>query len=190
MMRSGRMRSALRTRSRIATSPRPSRFAGRDSSRMRCSWSSWSSAASSMVTMRSSSPMSDDSTLSSVVLPVPVPPLMMMLRRPPTHAEELRSLGRQGAEADEVVDREPGLGELADRERRAVDRERRDDRVDAGAVGEAGVDHRRRLVDAPADRRDDALDDQPEPGLGAEAGVGLVETAAALDVDRVARRSP
>ena len=30
--------------------------------------------------------------------------------------------------------------------------------VHAGAVGEAGVDHRRRLVDAAADRRDDAVD--------------------------------
>ena len=53
MMRSGRMRSALRTRSRIVTAPRPSMFGGRDSRRMRWSWSSWSSAASSIVTMRS-----------------------------------------------------------------------------------------------------------------------------------------
>ena len=37
--------------------------------------------------------------------------------------------------------------------------ERRDDGVDARAVGEARVDHRRRLVDAPAEGRDDALDD-------------------------------
>ena len=78
------------------------------------------------------------------------------------------------------------LGELPDRQHRAVDRERRDDRVDAGAVGEAGVDHRRRLVDAPADRGHDLVDHLAEPGVGAEALVGAVELAAALDVDRVA----
>ena len=37
--------------------------------------------------------------------------------------------------------------------------QRRDDGVDAGAVGQAGVDHRRRLVNAAADRRDDPVDD-------------------------------
>ena len=47
---------------------------------------SWSSAASSMVTMRSSSGMKDEMTLSNVVLPEPVPPEMTMLRRPRTHA--------------------------------------------------------------------------------------------------------
>ncbi len=39
-----------------------------------------------MVTMRSSAGMNDDSTLSVVVLPVPVPPETMMLRRPTTQA--------------------------------------------------------------------------------------------------------
>ena len=36
-IRSGRIRSALRTRSRIFTSPLPSMFGGRDSSRSTCS---------------------------------------------------------------------------------------------------------------------------------------------------------
>ena len=53
-MRSGRMRSELRTRSRMVTWPLPSTFGGRDSSRITCSCWSWSSAESSMVTMRSS----------------------------------------------------------------------------------------------------------------------------------------
>ena len=68
-MRSGRMRSALRRRSRSSTSPLPSMLAGRLSSRI--TWRCWSrsSAASSMVTMRSSAGIIDDSTLSSVVLP-------------------------------------------------------------------------------------------------------------------------
>ena len=59
MMRSGRMRSALRTRSRMVISPRPSMLGGRVSRRTTCSWCSCSSAASSMVTMRSSAGMND-----------------------------------------------------------------------------------------------------------------------------------
>ena len=57
MMRSGRMRSAFRTRSRMRTSPSPSMFGGRASSRTTWRCCSWSSAASSIVTMRSSSGM-------------------------------------------------------------------------------------------------------------------------------------
>ena len=89
---------------------------------------------------------------------------------------------------DQVVDLERVLGELADGEDRAVERQRRDDGVDAGAVGQPGVDHRRRLVDAPADLADDALDDPAQVVLGDEAGVGLLDDAAALDVDAVACR--
>ena len=60
MMRSGRMRSALRTRSRIVTWPRPSMLGGRLSRRTTWRWCSCSSTASSMVTMRSSSGMNDE----------------------------------------------------------------------------------------------------------------------------------
>ncbi len=86
MIRSGRMRSALRTRSRIVISPRFSRLAGRASSRSTCSWRSCSSAASSMVMIRSSSGMKADSTFSVVVLPEPVPPLITMFSRPCTQS--------------------------------------------------------------------------------------------------------
>ena len=61
-------------------------LAGRDSSRSTWSWCSWSSAASSMVTMRSSVGMNDESTLSVVVLPEPVLPDTTMLSRPLTQA--------------------------------------------------------------------------------------------------------
>src|SRR3954454_6174419 len=47
-MRSGRIRSELRTRSRIVTSPLPSMLGGRDSSRTTCSCCSCSSTASSL----------------------------------------------------------------------------------------------------------------------------------------------
>ncbi len=99
-MRSGRMRRAFVTRSRIVTSPRPSMLGGRASRRSTWSWCSWSSAASSMVTMRSSVGMNDDSTFSVVVLPVPVPPETMMLSRPVTQAVRgsRRGAGRQRAE--------------------------------------------------------------------------------------------
>ena len=86
MIRSGRMRSALTTRFWMVTSPRPSMFGGRDSSVTTCSWRSWSSAAFSMVMMRSSPGMNCDSTLRKVVLPEPVPPEITMLRRASTQA--------------------------------------------------------------------------------------------------------
>ena len=85
-IRSGRMRNALRTRSRILTSPRPSAFAGRDSRLTTCGCCSWSSAASSIVRMRSRSGMNDESTFSNVVLPVPVPPEISTLSLPRTAA--------------------------------------------------------------------------------------------------------
>ena len=54
MMRSGRIRKLLRTRSRCLTSPMPSRFGGRVSRRTTCGCCSFNSAESSMVTRRSS----------------------------------------------------------------------------------------------------------------------------------------
>ncbi len=85
-IRSGRIRRVLRTRSRMVISPRPSMLGGRASRASTWSWLSWSSLASSTVTIRSSAGMNDDSTLSIVVLPVPVPPEMSTLRRPTTQA--------------------------------------------------------------------------------------------------------
>ena len=189
MIRSGRMRSALRTSSRILTSPMPSMFDGRDSSVITCSCWSWSSAASSIVTMRSSFGMNALIAFSVVVLPVPVPPEMRMFSFPLTQAarncaeravsvpNEIRSLMRVRV-----------ARELADRQRRPVQRERRDDRVDAAAVGQARVDHRRRLVDAAADLRDDLVDDPHDVRLVDEANVGALELAAALDVHAGRRR--
>src|SRR4051794_38752333 len=86
MIRSGRIRRAFLTSSRIGTAPLPSMFGGRDSRVTTCSCRSWSSAASSIVTIRSSFGMNDDSTLSVVVLPEPVPPDTKTLRRASTHA--------------------------------------------------------------------------------------------------------
>ena len=74
------------TRSRMVTWPRPSTLAGRASRVTTCSWLSCSSAASSMVTMRSSSGMKLESTFRVVVLPDPVPPETTTLSRPRTQA--------------------------------------------------------------------------------------------------------
>ena len=55
--------------------------------------------------------------------------------------QQLGRFCRDRALLDEMVDLQRVAGELSNGERRAVDGERRDDRVDAGAVSEAGVDH-------------------------------------------------
>ena len=81
MMRSGRMRRAFRSRSRIVISPVPSRLGGRVSSRTTCGCCSCSSAASSIVTVRSAASIIRDRALSRVVLPEPVPPEIRMLSR-------------------------------------------------------------------------------------------------------------
>ncbi len=83
-IRSGRIRNELRTRSRIRISPFPSMLGGRASRQSTCGCWSWSSFASSIVTIRSSPGMNDDKTFSKVVLPVPVPPLTTTLSRPRT----------------------------------------------------------------------------------------------------------
>ncbi len=84
-MRSGRIRSALRTSCLIVTSPRPSRLAGRASSLTTCRCRSLSSAASSIVTIRSSPGIAPERALSVVVLPEPVPPLTSTEARAATH---------------------------------------------------------------------------------------------------------
>src|SRR6185312_13008924 len=73
--------------------------------------------------------------------------------------EELRCLWGDRPEVDQVVHRVRVAGELPDREGGAPERERWNDRVDTRAVGQARVHHRRRLVDAAADRGDDLVDD-------------------------------
>src|SRR5579885_917511 len=78
-MRSGRIRRLLISSSRWRTAPCPSKLGGRVSRRATCGCFNCSSAASSIVTMRSLGEMKYDSALSSVVLPAPVPPAIMMI---------------------------------------------------------------------------------------------------------------
>ena len=186
MIRSGRMRSELRTRSRMVTSPRPSMFGGRYSRRTTCSCRSCSSTASSMVMMRCSPGMNEESTLSSVVLPVPVPPVMRMLSRPWTQAERSVAISAfRVPRADQVFHLKGLPGELADGESGPVHRQWRDDGVHPGAVGEAGVHHGGSLVDATSHPGGDAVDHPAQRLLGGEAGPGPLETALVLHVDGV-----
>ena len=137
-----------------------------------------------MVTMRSSSGMNDERTLSSVVLPEPVPPETKMFRRAFTQASRNSTISGVAVPKRIRSSTVNGVaGELPDGEHRADQRERRDDRVDAGAVGQAGVDHRARLVDAAADGRDDALDDLHHVLVVLEGDVGQLQPAFTLDVD-------
>ena len=76
-------------------------------------------------------------------------------------------------------------GELSDGEKGSVDGKRRNDRVHAGAVGEAGVDHRRRFVDAASDLRHDLVDHSPHVFAVDEARRDLDDLASALDEDDV-----
>ena len=66
----------------------------------------------------------------------------------------------------------------------AVDRQRRNDGVDARSVGEAGVADRRGFVDAPADLADDALTDIQELLVVAETDSGALDAAGDFDEHR------
>lgn len=87
------------------------------------------------------------------------------------------------AEGNQVVDAKRRLGELADGQAWADERERRDDDVDTRAVLEARIDERRRFIDAAAKRRQNALDDVHEMRRVVELGIRQLELAHALDED-------
>ncbi len=80
-MRSGRIRRALRNSVRVSIAPTPSTLAALVSSPTTFGCGSLSSAASSMVTMRSSAPIANARAFSVVVLPLDVPPDTRTLRR-------------------------------------------------------------------------------------------------------------
>ena len=99
--------------------------------------------------------------------------------------EELQHRRSHRFAFDEIGGAEPVGAETADRHRRPVERERRDDHVDARAVLQSGVDHRARLVDAPPDGADDPFDDLHQVLVVAEDDLGLFDPSFAFDVDQV-----
>ena len=164
------------------TSPRPSRFGGRDSRRTTWGSGSRSSAASSIVTTRSAGSTNAARAPSVVVLPEPVPPqIEQRAAGGDGAAEEVEQRRRQRPVGDEVGGREPARAEAADGEQRPVERERRQHDVDARAVGQAGVAQRLGLVGPPPERREDPLDHVAQLGLAGEPHAGLREPPAALD---------
>src|SRR5690606_34248390 len=88
-------------------------------------------------------------------------------------------------EADQVRLLERVDGELTNRQEGPSDRQRGDDGVDTGAVGETGVHHRGGLVHAAADLAHDLVDDPPEVDVVDEVDVGLEDLAGLLVVDVV-----
>ena len=57
---------------------------------------------------------------------------------------------------------------------RPIERQRRNDRVDARAVGQAGIDHGRGFVHPAADARNDAVDDLQQMAIVAERRIDLL----------------
>ena len=107
-----------------------------------------------------------------------------MLSRARTQCSRNSSIGRvSDANRDEVLGLQALGRKAANREQRAVDRQRRNDRVDARAVRQTRVDHRRAVVDAAADAADDAVDDAHQVLVVLERRRQPFELAVALDVD-------
>jgi hypothetical protein len=96
--------------------------------------------------------------------------------------EQFRHFRHQRVELQQLVHRQARLPEPPDRQHRPVQRQWRHDGVHPRAVRQARVDHRARLVDAPADARDDLVDDLHEVRVVAEADVGQLDLAVALHV--------
>ncbi len=99
----------------------------------------------------------------------------------PSRADGPAQERRRRAVHPEVVERDRSCAEAPDGDARTVDRQWRDDRVQARTVGKAGVDHRRRTVEPQAQRCDDPLD-QVHDRVGVEFEDDGLQTARALDV--------
>ena len=97
--------------------------------------------------------------------------------------QQLGHLRLDRADLDQLVQVERLLGELADRDQRAVDADRPHRDVDARAVEQARVAERMRFIDPAADRRDDLVDDAQQMRLVLEAAGHRLEQAVALDED-------
>jgi hypothetical protein len=103
--------------------------------------------------------MNPESTFSSVVLPEPVPPETTMFSRAAPRCAGSPASAASAPMAQQVLGAERRGAEAADGEQRPIHRQRRNDDVDARAVQQARIHHRRRLIDAAADRGDDLVDD-------------------------------
>lgn len=90
---------------------------------------------------------------------------------------------RSGPRANEIVRIERTRAEPADREDRAGQRHRRDDRVHARPVGESRVDERIRQIDPAAERRDESFDEHEDLVSVAETDRDRLDAPTTLDPD-------
>ena len=105
-------------------------------------------------------------------------------------ADDLENFGAgrgDRAKPNQLIEGQLVAPELADRQRRAVDRQRRRDDVDARAVEQAGVADRRSFVDPASDLAHDPLADVHQLRAVAETDIGQLDLAA--DFDEASRRS-
>src|ERR1700733_1316913 len=98
---------------------------------------------------------------------------------------ELDHLGAGRSKSHEILGPELALGELADGDARSLQSERRDHGIHARAVLQARIHHRGTLVDAPADRGDDALNDAGHRAVAGEGHREALEHPGALDEDLI-----
>ena len=134
-----------------------------------------------MVTMRSFSEMKLESVLSSVVLPEPVPPEMTMFSLAFTQPLRNSSMGGVNAwNPQQISGTQRRRAEAPDGENRPIDRQRRNDAVDTGAVRQTRIHHRRGLVDASPDRGDDFVDDVQKMLVVLEGEGGLLQLRRAV----------
>ena len=82
--------------------------------------------------------------------------------------EQFHHLRGNALQLHQLVGGQRAGAEAADGHRRAIERQRRNDGVDARSVGQTGIDHRRRLIHAASDARHDAVDDLQQVPVVAE----------------------
>ena len=95
--------------------------------------------------------------------------------------QKRRHLHIEAAEVDQIFHGQRGLGKFTNCEQRPFERERRNHRVDAGAVGQTRIHHRVCFVNVPSERGHDAVDDVEQLLIVVERDVALHELALALN---------
>src|ERR1019366_8761592 len=94
----------------------------------------------------------------------------------------LKNRSGDGAIGQYLLGPDGDFAKTANRENRAIHRERRDDDVDAGSVGQARVAHGRGFVYASADLGYDLIDNMAKVSVVLKNDVGFLQSAGALDI--------
>ena len=184
--RSGRIRSAWRTRSRTVISPAVSMLGGRASKETTCGCAGLSSAESSTTTTRSAGSTRPSSVESRVVFPDPVPPLTRSAARARDQVlQQPGSRRGQGARGHQLVEGERDPRGHPQRQRRPGARDGREHGVQPRAVGEAHVHVRRGVVETPAAARGQPLRQAADRLVVGEADLGGLQARTPVDVDPV-----